>query len=159
MKLSAATVILAIAANSLASAADIKVGTITVSHPWVKLAPPSAPVLGGYVSLTNAGDTPDALVQANTPAADRIEIHESRMESGVAKMRKLSGGVTIPPGATFDLKPGAVHLMLIGPKRAAQEGERIPITLEFEKAGKLDVEFQVQKLMPEADGMEGHQMR
>ncbi len=62
------------------------------------------------------------------------------------KMAKVDGGIVIEPGATVALKPGGLHMMLMGLKRGPKEGERVKGTLAFETAGKLDVEFKVEKL-------------
>ena len=54
------------------------------------------------------------------------------------------GGVEIPAGATLELKPGGVHIMFMSMKDWVKEGAKFKGTLTFEKAGSVDVEFEVQ---------------
>ena len=63
------------------------------------------------------------------------------MDNGVMKMRQLKDGIVIKPGETVELKPGSFHLMFVDLKEPIKEGERLKGTLEFEKAGKVDVEY------------------
>jgi copper(I)-binding protein len=130
---------------SPAAAHDFSVGDIAVGHPWSRLAPANAPVIGGYLTLTNTGSQPDTLVGGSATIAERVEIHEMRIEDGVARMRPLPAGQEIAPGATVELQPGGTHLMFINPERAFSEGERFEVTLEFANAGEVAVEFVVQR--------------
>lgn len=127
------------------SAHDFSAGNIRIGHPWSRIAPSAAPVIGGYLTLTNAGTEADTLVGGSTPLAERIEIHQMSIEDGVARMRPLPDGLEIPPGSPVDLAPGGTHLMFIKPARPFTEGERIEATLEFARAGSVRVEFVVQR--------------
>lgn len=128
-----------------ASAHGYKIGALEIAHPWARETPPAAKVGAGYLTVKNTGDTADRLVTIETPAAEKVEIHESLTENGVAKMREVKG-VDLPAGEEIALKPGGYHLMLMGLKEGLAEGERIPATLVFEKAGKLDVELAVESM-------------
>ena len=66
-----------------------------------------------------------------------------KMEGNVMRMREIEGGLAIPPGATVALAPGGIHLMMMGLKEPLKQGERVPVTLVFEKAGSIDVELAV----------------
>jgi len=92
-------------------------------------APPTAPVLAGYGKLHNAGAKPLVIRAAHSADFERVEIHEMTMAGGVMKMRALEK-LELAPGATFELKQGATHLMLVGPKHAIGPGERVTVTLE-----------------------------
>ena len=118
-------------------------GPFAVSSPWSRLAPPTAPVLAGYLTIANQGEQPLVLRGARSAAFERVELHSMSMDGGVMRMRKLEQ-LSIAPGARLKLKPGANHLMLIGPKRAFAAGDTIPIELEL-CAGKpaLRVELEV----------------
>ena len=63
------------------------------------------------------------------------------MDNGVMRMRQLKDGLVIKPGETVELKPGSFHLMFVDLKEPIKEGDRLKGTLEFEKAGKVDVEY------------------
>ena len=66
------------------------------------------------------------------------------MDNGVMKMRPLDKGLTIDPGKTVKLAPGGYHLMMIDLKSPLKKGDKLPITLEFEKAGKVQISLDVQ---------------
>ncbi len=118
-------------------------GRFEVTSAWSRLAPPTAPVLAGYLTLANRGDETLVLSGARSASFERVELHSMSMDNGVMRMRKLER-VEIEPGRTLELAPGGKHLMLIGPKRPFAAGERIPVELEL-CAGKpaLRVELEV----------------
>ena len=59
------------------------------------------------------------------------------MNNGVMTMRPLDKGLAIEPGKTVKLAPGGYHLMLMDLKGPLKQGDKVPVTLEFEKAGKV----------------------
>jgi copper(I)-binding protein len=139
--------IAALAAVTLASSAfahEYKLGPLIIDHPWSRATPKGAAVAGGYLKITNTGTTPERLVGGSTDVAKRFELHEMRMEGGVMKMRELANGLAIPPGATVELKPGSYHVMMMNLSRQLTKGERVKASLSFEKAGKVDIEFDVE---------------
>lgn len=101
--------------------------------------------------LTNSGSESDRLLSASTDAAKVVEFHESFMdENQVMKMRPIEGGVIeVPAGGTVELKPGGMHLMLIKLVSPLQEGEQIPLILNFEKTGEMSIELPVSQEQPE----------
>ncbi|MEX6508236.1 copper chaperone PCu(A)C [Jiella sp. M17.18] len=138
--------LLALAMTSGALAADAKAGGIAVEHPWTRATLPNAPVAGGYMTLTNTGKDADRLVGGSTPIAGKVEVHQMSMQDGVMKMRSLPDGLEIPAGQSVTLKPGGYHLMLLDPKRRLKEGEHVPLTLRFRKAGAVTVELAVESV-------------
>jgi copper(I)-binding protein len=119
-----------------------KAGEIDIGHPWSRAAP--AGVTGaGYLTLTNKGTTADRLLSARADIARAVEIHSNSMEGGVMRMRPVQA-VDIAPGAEVKLAPGGFHIMLIGLKEALVQGNRVPLTLVFEKAGEVQVELAVE---------------
>jgi copper(I)-binding protein len=137
-----------------ASAEDYKVGTLQISQPWTRATPKGAAVAGGYLKITNTGTAPDRLLGGSTALAKRFEIHEMSMDGGVMKMRELKDGLDIAPGATVELKPGSYHIMMMNLSRPLAKGERVKAVLNFEKAGKADVEFAVEAIGASAGGSE-----
>lgn len=121
-------------------------GEIKVTHPWSRATPGGAKVGGGYLKITNSGSVPDHLIGGSSPAAERLEIHNSAVVDGVASMRPAKSGLEILPGATLELAPGGTHIMLVNLKQALREGDKVAATLLFEKAGAIDVEFAIQAL-------------
>ena len=129
-----------------ASAHEYKAGSIEIKHPWSRATPKGSEVAGGFMKLINTGTEPDRLIGGSTASAGKFEIHESAMEGGVMKMRPLPNGLEIKPGETVELKPGGNHLMFVDLKRPLKQGETVRATLQFEKAGSLDVTFAVNAL-------------
>jgi copper(I)-binding protein len=66
------------------------------------------------------------------------------MKDGVMTMRPLDKGLTIEPGKTVKLAPGGYHLMMLDLKTPLKQGDKVPVTLEFEKAGKVTLSLDVQ---------------
>ncbi len=123
-----------------------KVGDLVVVSPWTRATPGGAKIAGGYLKVTNNGKSPDRLVSAASAGADRVEIHEMSMTEGVMKMRPLTDGLIIKPGETVELKPGGFHMMFMDIKQPLRQGDTLKATLQFEKAGTLDVSFSVNAL-------------
>ena len=93
----------------------------------------------------------DRFVGAKSDATDHVEIHEMSMSDGVMKMRPLPDGLEIKPGETVELKSGGYHLMFMDLKQPLKQGDTFKATLQFEKAGSLEVNFNVNALGATAD--------
>ena len=98
-----------------------------------------AKVGGGYLTIENKGATPDKLIGGSSPAAGKVEVHETAMTNGVATMRPVKGGLSIAPGQSVTLAPGGYHLMMMDLKGPLKKGDKVPVTLAFEKAGEVKV--------------------
>ena len=120
-----------------------KVGDIIVASPWTRATPGGAKVAGGYLKVTNNGTVTDKLVSGTTDIAGRVEFHEMAMSNGVMQMRPLNDGLELKPGQTVELKPGGYHVMFLDLKRQLKQGEAVKATLQFEKAGKVELTFNV----------------
>ncbi|MBB4187411.1 copper(I)-binding protein [Sinorhizobium terangae] len=118
--------------------APVEVGDLEISGGAVKSMLPGAKVGGGGLVVKNTGSADDRLLAVESPAAGRVEMHEMKMENDVMKMRRLEDGVAIPAGATVELKSGGLHLMFMEVKKPFAEGDTVPVTLTFEKTGKVD---------------------
>lgn len=123
-----------------------KKGDLNIRHPWTRATPGGATVGVGYLKITNTGATADRLTGGTFEGAERVEIHEMKMEGEMMTMRSLPDGLEIKPGETIVLKPSSFHLMLIGLKQPIVPGPNIKGTLLFEKAGTIDVEYEVQAI-------------
>ena len=126
-----------------ASANDVMAGPLRISAAWARATPKGASIGGGYLTITNTGSTPDTFIGGSTPISGKLEIHEMSMANGVMKMRPVDGGVVIKPGETVTLKPGGYHLMFVGLKQQLRQNGHFDAMLEFEKAGKVDVDFTI----------------
>jgi copper(I)-binding protein len=139
----AAFVTLPLLGTSLA-AHDFRAGELAIDHPWTRAVGTSAPTAAGYMVIRNTGSAPDRLVAAETSRAARVELHEMSVTDGIMRMRPIAGGIALPPGGEVRLAPGGQHLMLIGPQGGFQQGARVPVTLVFERAGRVAVELAVE---------------
>jgi copper(I)-binding protein len=129
-----------------ANAHNYKLGNLFIDHPWMRATPQGATVGAGYLLIRNRGKSSDRLVSASAPIAGKVEIHRMAVKDGVMAMRPVEGGITVGPGKSVELKPNALHLMFMELKEPLKEGENVPATLVFEKAGKVDVEFKVEPI-------------
>ena len=144
-------------ATTSASAHEITIGPLKLTDLWTRAMPPGAPVGGGYLTITNTGNEPDRLIAVSSPEAEAGELHEMSMENGVMKMRPLGEGIEIPPGATVTLAPGGYHLMFVGLKGPLAEGGKLPVTLIFEKAGKLETFLHILAIGSRGPESAGHE--
>ena len=120
------------------------------------------PVQRLYLTIKNAGAEADTLVSAESPIAGKTQIHESRIEDGVMKMRAVKDGIEIKPGSSLKFKPGGYHIMLLGLKKTLEEGATAPLTITLAKAGAINMEIKVEKTAPgtaEAHPMDMHGMK
>lgn len=131
------------ATSQAAFAHEFKAGDIHLDHPWSRATPGGAKVAGGYIVIRNVGAQPDRLISATSEISGRTEIHEMAVKDGVMTMRPLADGLAIPANDEVALKPGSYHLMFLDLKRSLKEGETFPGTLTFEKAGTVNVTFDV----------------
>ena len=128
----------AVAFTAPAFAADVTVGSLTLSNLWARATPPKAPAGGGFLTIANTGSADDTLIAVSTPAAEVSQLHKMEVTNGIMKMREVEGGIKIPAGGTVMLKPGGYHLMFIKLKHDLKKGEELPVTLTFEKAGTVE---------------------
>jgi periplasmic copper chaperone A len=130
-----------------ANAHEYKVGELHIAHPWSREMPPVAPTAAAYFVVHNKGAEADRLLNVSTPHAGKAELHEHMHADGVMKMQQVEN-VTIPAGGEVKFEPMGYHVMMFNLKQQAKDGERFPLTLTFENAGKVDVEVAVQKDAP-----------
>lgn len=135
-----ASVLFLIAAS--ANAGEVKHGTLTIRDAWSRATP--ARTGATYLTVFNDGSEVDRLVGVESPVADKAELHTSSMKDGVMRMRKLDG-MDVNPGEPAVLSPGGNHVMLMGLHQPLKEGQSFPVTLIFEKAGKVTVDVKVGK--------------
>jgi copper(I)-binding protein len=139
------TAALLLVVASAAHAHSFERGDVQVRHPWSRATPPGAKIGVGFMEIRNRGSTPDRLLAITTPAARRVEMHVTRREGDVLKMRQVES-FDIPARERLELRPGGGHLMLVDLVQPLKKGERVPMTLRFERAGELELELEVQEL-------------
>jgi copper(I)-binding protein len=134
---------------------EYTLGSLHIGHPYARPTVPNQPAGGAYASLENTGTSGDKLLSASSPIASTVQIHTMSMDGNVMRMHEVES-IDLPPGAKIAMKPGGgYHFMLFGLKQPLKDGDKFPMTLVFEKAGKIDVSVFVQN--PKDGGMDMHE--
>ena len=155
-----AAVFIACLAATPSRADDVKAGDLVISQAWTRATPGGAKTGGGFLTIENKGSSPDKLIGVSADAAGKVEVHQMAMDGGVMKMRPVEGGLAIEPGKTVKLAPGGYHLMMMDLKAPLKQGDKLPVTLQFEKAGKVQVTLDVQGVgAPAPSGNMGGEMK
>ena len=121
---------------------EVRAGDLTISNPWTRAAGANGNG-GAFLGIRNAGAQPDRLLSATTTAARRVELHSMTRDGDVMRMRPVEN-IPVPAGQTVELRPGGLHVMLIGLNAAIQPGVDVPLTLRFERAGEVNLMLHVQ---------------
>jgi copper(I)-binding protein len=147
----AAAVLAAAAAPRSARALDVATApaaphsAVSVSQAWIPSPPPGSDVGAAYLTLHNEGHDPAVVVDVSSPIASAAMFHATHVDAREAQMRMLKQ-LTLAPGETLVLKPGAVHIMLHGLKRRLTPGEQVPLELVLADGEKIGVTAQVRPL-------------
>lgn len=139
-----------------ARAEEVKAGDLVITQAWSRATPNGAKIAGGYLTIENKGAAPDRLLGGSGDIAGKVEVHEMATKDGVMTMRPLDKGLTIEPGKTVKLAPGGYHLMMFDLKGQLKQGDKVPVTLEFEKAGKVTLSLDVQGVGAQAPASGEH---
>ena len=126
----------------LARGDDVRAGTIVVSDAWSRPTAAGMPMGVAYFVVRNDGATDDAIVSASTPAAARVEIHQTTFSDGMARMRPLQE-ITAPAHGKVAVSPGGIHLMLVDLVKPLAAGTRVPLVLQFRHAGRVEIQLAV----------------
>jgi copper(I)-binding protein len=116
---------------------------ITIENAWSRAAPQGRST-AVYLTIKAAAGEADQLSGVRADLADRAELHQSREENGVARMRPVAS-IPIEPGTSVTLAPGGYHVMLTGLHRALAVGETFSLTCTFERAGEVVVTVHVER--------------
>ena len=136
-----------LASSLLSLAASASLAQVKVDQAWARPTVPGQQGGGGFLSITSPAG--DRLIGGSTPLAERFELHTMAMKGDVMEMRQLDA-IDLPAGKTVEFKPGGLHVMFSGLKQPLAIGSKVPVTLKFEKAGDVEVEFDVMSRPPAA---------
>ena len=120
-------------------------GAIEVSDASIRATAPGMTATGGYLTIANHGDSDDRLISASAEFAGHVELHEMIMDGDVMKMRERDDGIAVSAGGMAMLKPGGLHLMLMGLTETMRPGERRDVTLTFQSGHSVTVPAMVMK--------------
>jgi copper(I)-binding protein len=135
-----------------------RAGALEVMQPWARETTPMQKNGAVYLTIHNGGPEADRLIEAASPAAERVELHTHEIDAqGVATMRRVPA-IEVPAAGEVALKSGGAHIMLFGLRRPLHEGARFPLMLRFAKAGQVEVQVAVADVRgPDHDGHgDGH---
>jgi copper(I)-binding protein len=130
-----------VASPGAAPGKPVIAGDLQVSAAWARATVAGAPG-AAYFTVTNRGKRADTLLGATSPAASSLMFHRTMQSNGVAHMRP-AGALDIAPGAVLKVEPNGLHLMLDGPRQPLAAGTRIPLVLQFRRAGSVTVQVEV----------------
>ena len=147
-----ASLLLLLVFPAMALAGD---GKLTISDGWVRAVPPVSKNTAAYFSIHNGTKKDDTILHLESPAAEVTELHTIVVESNGAKRMQKMPHATVKAGAGLELKPGGYHLMLIGLKAPLKEGDKVPVEIIFQHAGKQVLSLPVS--MGESAEQDDHQ--
>lgn len=124
-------------------AAEIALGDLKLSDTCIRAMVPGAQVAGGYLTITNSGQTDDRLIGVSSEQSKKAEIHEMAFDHDVMIMRELPAGLAIPAGKSVKLNPGGYHLMFMDVTTPFKEGQVSKVTLKFERSGTVNIDILV----------------
>lgn len=111
--------------------------SLTIEDAWARPSPLMAGNGAVYMVIRNKGRQADALTGVRTSISQAVELHETKMEGDVMKMRPVAGQrIEIPAQGSVELKPGGLHIMLLGLNQPLEPGKSFELTLQFEKSGE-----------------------
>lgn len=128
-------------------AADFAVKGLTIGHPWTRPAAKGGNA-AGYLTVANTGATPDTLLSVETTAAKNASLHHSGMDAAMVMTMRPLTGLTVPAKGQVALSPGGDHIMFTGLTKALSQGQKIPVTLVFQRAGRIAIELTVETAGP-----------
>ena len=112
-----------------AHAQNAKVGSVQIENAYTRATVPGQQVAGGFMKIENKGAA-DQLVSASSPVAGEVQLHEMAMDGNVMKMRQVKD-IAVPAGGAVELKPGGLHLMLMGLSKKIVPGTEVDMKLIF----------------------------
>ena len=129
-------------ASASAAWAQSSPGSIKIEHAWARAS--SGATGAAYVTIENIGSADDRLIAATAAVAAKAELHLGASENGVMKMHPVAA-IDVQAKGRAVLKPGGLHIMLIDLKQPLKAGDSFPLTLTFEKAGKIETKVTIEK--------------
>lgn len=121
---------------------------LAISRAWARTGAAGSLEAGGFMTIANTGAEADRLAAARSAIAREVQIQGIKVVGSQTRMRRLDNGLGLPAGTTIELRPHGYHLLLQGLERALVPGEKVPVTLGFERAGSREIELMVKAYGP-----------
>lgn len=106
---------------------------VVITNAWVRPTVAQQKVSGAFMTITSTSD--GHVVGITSPVADRVEIHEMKMNNGIMTMRAVPS-LPLSAGKQTKLAPGGYHIMLFGLHQQIKAGDSVPLTLIIEDSNK-----------------------
>lgn len=127
---------------SWASSAKYDGAGVRVVEAWARASIGTARPAAAYVTFVNDSSEPALLLSVSSPAAGKVNVHETVRDGEVMKMVPADP-LEIPAGERIEMKPGGYHIMLMELRQAIQKGETLDLTLEFAGGAVVDISARV----------------
>ena len=136
-RLAAATAAILLAAPAFAEG-------IRVDDPYARVSAMMSTSGAAFMMIHNETGQDDHLVEARSDIADKVELHTHQEDAnGVMKMIHVAEGFALPKDGMIAMERGGKHVMFLGLKQPLEQGQIVPVTLVFEKAGEVAVDVPV----------------
>lgn len=133
-----------VAAFASAASAQAEKDGITIQDAWTRATPGNARTAAVYFTAINRGSESDHITSASSPASDRAEMHTTIHDGDIMRMRRVIS-VDVPAGGRAEFKPNSFHVMLTGLKEPLKAGDKVPLTLHFDRIGDMTITVTVRK--------------
>ncbi|MBI2241985.1 MAG: copper chaperone PCu(A)C [Magnetospirillum gryphiswaldense] len=133
---------LLLAAAAIAFAFPALAADLEVTGAFIRASPKVASSGAGFVTIKNTGKQDDKLVAASANVSKSVELHTHIKDGEIMRMRKVES-IAVPAGGAAELKPGGDHIMFIDLNAPLKEGDKVDVTLSFEKGGQVKVSVPV----------------
>ncbi|MFG3347835.1 copper chaperone PCu(A)C [Streptomyces sp. NPDC048018] len=100
---------------------------------------PVMDMAGGFLTITNSGDTADKLTSVTSGISDDVTLHETKNQ----KMQQVKA-FDIPANGDLRLERGGNHIMFMELKGKPKQGEKVSVELHFEKSDPIKVDLPVE---------------
>lgn len=132
--------------STIAEAAKALGQVPQVENPYARAVPPGQMNSAAFMVVTNNTDQPRAIVAASSSVSEVVELHTHTNVDGVMQMRQIPQ-IDLPAQQTTELKPGGLHIMLIGLQQDMTEGSSIEVTLKFDDNSTQTISMPVKPVM------------
>lgn len=118
---------------------------IMIDDPYVRAVPPGQMNTGVFMTIMNHSDQARTIVSAESDASKIVELHTHVNEGGMMKMRQIPS-IEVPANGHAMLKPGGLHVMLIGLKQSIEVDKPVSVTLVFKNGERKTIQAPGRKL-------------
>ncbi len=139
------------------AASTTAAASVQVENAYARAVPPGQPNSASFMTLVNTSAVDHSVVSASSPVAATVELHTHTNNNGVMEMRRIDK-IDVPANGRTELKPGGLHVMLIGLQQDMKVGENAQITLTFEDGSTTTIDAGIQEITPPAGAGMGHGM-